>query len=175
MGTQRPVYVSRDCAAGVDASASFDEQSTRCGFRDFRFRDGAFRLNGKRVFLKSSHSGEEAPGLRVATNPDWLRKDLLNCKVMGFNMIRFIAGIPARYQLELCDEIGLMVYDEDFASWCLEDSPKMTERFDHSTAGMVKRDRNHPSVVMWGLLNETSDGPVFRHAVDTLPLVRARR
>jgi hypothetical protein len=157
----------------VNSSASFDEQSTRCGFRDFRFQDGTFRLNGRRLFIKSSHSGEEAPGLRVAANPDWLRKDLLNCKVMGFNMIRFIAGIPARYQLELCDEIGLMVYEENFASWCLEDSPKMAERFDHSTAAMVRRDRNHPSVVMWGLLNETGDGPVFRHAVLTLPLVRA--
>ena len=38
---------------------------------------------------------------------------------------------------------------------------------------MIMRDRNHPSVVMWGLLNETSDGPVFRHAVDMLPLVRS--
>ncbi len=38
---------------------------------------------------------------------------------------------------------------------------------------MVLRDRNHPSVTIWGLLNETFDGPVFRHAVDSLPLVRA--
>ncbi|MCA9441790.1 MAG: hypothetical protein KC964_13355, partial [Candidatus Omnitrophica bacterium] len=35
-----------------------------------------------------------------------------------------------------------------------------------------RRDRNHPSVVMWGLLNETSDGPVFKHAVSSLPFVR---
>ncbi len=171
-GLNDPYLYRLTARASVDGSPSFDEQSTRCGFRDFRFRDGTFQLNGRRIFLKSSHSGEEAPGLRVASNPDWLRKDLLNCKVMGFNMIRFIAGVPQRYQLDLCDEIGLMVYEEDFASWCLEDSPKMAERFDHSTAGMIQRDRNHPSVVMWGLLNETGDGPVFRHAVAALPLVR---
>jgi hypothetical protein len=159
--------------AGVESSNSVDEQSTRCGFRDFRFENGTFQLNGKRLFLKCSHSGCELPSPRVAVDPDMLRKDIINCKTMGFNSIRFISGIPPRYQLELCDEIGLMVYEECFAGWCLEDSPKMAERFDHATAAMVRRDRNHPSIVMWGVLNETTDGPVFRHAVGSLPLVRA--
>ena len=92
---------------------------------------------------------------------------------MGFNAIRFIAGLPPRYQLDVCDEIGLMVYEENRASWCLEDSPRMAERFDHSTAAMIKRDRNHPCITMWGLLNETGQGAVFQHAVATLPLVRS--
>jgi hypothetical protein len=157
----------------LDASSSVDEQSTRCGFRDFRFEKGAFRLNGKRLFLKCSHSGSELPCSCVAVDPDMLRKDLLNCKAMGFNAIRFIAGMPPRYQLDVCDEIGLMVYEENRASWCLEDSPQMAQRFDHSTAAMVKRDRNHPCIAMWGLLNETGQGAVFQHAVVTLPLVRS--
>ena len=54
----------------------------------------------------------------------------------------------------MCDEIGLMVYEEDYASWCLAESPKMAERFDQSTADMIRRDRNHPSVVMWSIGNE---------------------
>jgi hypothetical protein len=48
----------------------------------------------------------------------------------------------------------------------------MKERFNESVFGMIRRDRNHPSITMWGLLNETSDGPVFRHAVSVLPEVR---
>jgi hypothetical protein len=157
-----------------EGSAPFDEQSTRCGFRDFRLERGYFRLNGRRIYLKSSHTGADTPvGIRVAYDRDLLRKDLLNCKVMGFNMIRFIAGVAQRYQLELCDEIGLLVYEENFASWCLGDSPQMGERFDHSTLAMVKRDRNHPSIVLWGLLNETGPGSVFFRAVNALPKVRA--
>jgi hypothetical protein len=160
--------------AQAKGSHSFEEHSARCGFRDFRFENGCFRLNGRRLFLRCSHTGNCTPvGLQIAHDPDLLRRDLLNVKVMGFNAIRFIAGIAARCQLDLCDEIGLMVYQEHYGSWVLGDSPKMKERYDRSTAEMIKRDRNHPSVVMWGMLNETSDGPVFRHAVASLPLVRS--
>jgi len=74
---------------------------------------------------------------------------------------------------DFCDEIGLLVYEESYAAWHPEDSPRMEELFDRSVREMILRDRNHPSVVMWGLLNETFDGPVFRHAVQMLPMVRA--
>jgi hypothetical protein len=155
-------------------SGSSEERSARCGFRDFRFERGYFRLNGRRIFLRSSHTGNHCPlGLQLPHDPDLIRRDLLNVKVMGFNAIRFIAGVGARYQLDLCDEIGLLVYEEPYAAWCLEDSPHMAKRFDESLLGMVRRDRNHPSIVVWGLLNETPDGPVFRHAASMLPSLRA--
>jgi hypothetical protein len=158
---------------GVEGSPSRDDRSTRCGFRDFRFADGYFRLNGRRIYIRGSHTGNCCPvGLEMPHDPDFLRRDLLNVKAMRFNMIRFIAGVAKRYQLDLCDEIGLLVYEESYAAWLLSDSPKMPERYDESALGMVRRDRNHPSVVMWGLLNETPDGPVFRHAVDFLPALR---
>jgi len=153
---------------------SFDEHSVRCGFREFRFEKGYFRLNGKRLFLRCSHTGNHCPvGLQLPPDPDMLRRDLLNVKVMGFNAIRFIAGVATRYQLDLCDEIGLLVYEEHYGSWCLADSPKMKQRYDRALTGMILRDRNHPSVVIWGLLNETPAGPVFRHAAESLPLVRS--
>ena len=152
---------------------SMDERSVRCGFREFRFENGAFRLNGRRIYLRCSHTGNCCPvGLERPVDPDWLRRDLLNVKAMRFNAIRFISGVALRYQLDLCDEIGLMVYEESYAGWCLADSPKMAERYDESVLGMVRRDRNHPSVVIWGLLNETPDGPVFRHALSVLPALR---
>ncbi len=151
----------------------FHEQSVRCGFRDFRFENGAFRLNGKRIYLRCSHTGNCCPiGLEMPHDPDYLRRDLINQKMMRFNAIRFISGVPKRYQLDLADEIGLMVYPEAYAGWCLADSPKMKERYDESVFGMIRRDRNHPCITMWGLLNETSDGPVFRHALSVLPEVR---
>jgi hypothetical protein len=167
-------YLYRVTARVQSAAAAADERSSRCGFRDFRFQDGAFRLNGKRLFLRSSHTATHYPlGQHWPHDPDLARRDVLLSKAMGFNAIRFFCAVPTRYQLDLCDEVGLLAYEECYAGWLLQPSPQMAERFDRAITEMIGRDRNHPSVVMWGLLNETADGPVFRHAIDTLPLVRA--
>jgi hypothetical protein len=155
-------------------SQSASETSTRFGFRDFRFENGYFRLNGRRVFWRSAHTGADDPvRIRMPIDPEMLRRDLLSLKMSGFNAVRFISTQPPRYQLEMCDEIGLMVYEESYASWMFGDSPQMAERMARSLRGMVLRDRNHPSVVIWGLLNETGQGNVFRQAVASLPLVRS--
>ncbi|MHC1766217.1 MAG: glycoside hydrolase family 2 protein [Verrucomicrobiia bacterium] len=150
--------------------------STGFGFRELRVEHGYFQLNGKRIFLKSSHTGNHCPVgaiLPPDSAPDLLRKDLIYMKACGFNMVRFIAGMAYPYQLDLCDEIGLMVYEENLAAWLLADSPKMAERFDSSLREMVLRDRNHPSVVIFGLVNEMSNGPMVRHSVASLALLRS--
>lgn len=157
----------------VTARAGDDERSVRCGFREFRFEKGFFRLNGRRIFLRSTHTCNHFPvGLKLPPDPDMARRDLLDLKVMGFNMIRFIWGGAERYQLDLCDEIGLMVYEESFASSSTQDSPELAERWERSISELIRRDRNHPSVVIWGLLNEIRDTPQFRLAAGSLPLVR---
>jgi hypothetical protein len=160
--------------AGVTAGTQPVHQlSVRSGFRDFRVVNGYFYLNGKRIFVKSTHTGNCMPiGQQVAVSPDFVRRDLVYAKASGFNMVRFIAGAAYPDQLNFCDEIGLMVYEECFAGWCLEDSPYMPDRFKRNTLAMVKRDRNHPCVTVWGLLNETRDGAVFHQAVKLLPELR---
>ena len=153
---------------------SSDVYSTMTGFRDLVFRDGYFRLNGHRIFLRSAHSVGHFPiGQHVATDPELLRRELLYVKAMGFNTVRWLGRTMFPSQLELCDELGLMVYEESYASWNLKDSPDMKRRFDLSVREMILRDRNHPSLVMWGLLNETVANPAFRHATEMLPLVRS--
>ncbi len=157
----------------VTARVGDDERSVRCGFREFRFENGFFRLNGRRIFLRSTHTCNHFPvGLKLPPDPDMARRDLLDLKVMGFNMIRFIWGGAERSQLDLCDEIGLMVYEESFASSLMQDSPKLAERWERSISELIRRDRNHPSVVIWGLLNEVPDTPHFRLAAASLPMVR---
>jgi hypothetical protein len=170
---QQPYLYRVTARLRVDGSEH--EISTRCGFRDFRVMNGYFRLNDKRVFLRSTHTGNHCPIGQIlppSTAPDLLRKDMLYAKAAGFNTVRFI-GVAYPYQLDLCDEIGLMVLEESYADWLLDDSSKMKERWNRSTREMILRDRNHPSVTMWQLLNETGDGPVFRHAVESLGLVRS--
>ena len=84
----------------------------RFGFRELRVVNGWFRLNGKRIFLRSTHTGNHFPiGQQVAVDHDLLRRDLVLAKASGFNAVRFIAGVAWPEQLDFCDEIGLMVYE----------------------------------------------------------------
>jgi hypothetical protein len=169
-GLNDPILYRVTVQVAVAAPHGLDEHSVRCGFRDFRFERGVFRLNGKRIYPRCSHTGNGSPtGLEIVTpDPDYFRRDLLNAKVMRLNMIRFFGGVPQRYQLDQCDEIGLLVFEESYATIPV-DAP---ERVDRSNIGMIRRDRNHPSVVIWSLLNETENKPPFRHAVEFLPTLR---
>jgi len=155
-------------------SQSIDERSTRCGFRHFDFEDGYFRLNGRRIFLRSAHTSRCSP-ITIISCQDMtlLRKDILYAKTMGFNLVRFMFT-GTRAQLELCDELGMMVTQQSCASWLMRDSPAMPERFDRSLLGIIRRDRNHPCIVLWYLLNECFEGPVFRYVAESfLPKLRA--
>ncbi|NLX04206.1 MAG: hypothetical protein GXY33_03570 [Phycisphaerae bacterium] len=163
-----------DVTATLIADGGEDTKTKRTGYREFCVKNGYFHLNGRRRFLKSSHTGNHFPiGQVVPTNIEFLRRDLYYAKAAGFNMIRFIAGMPLEEQLDFCDELGLMVYEENYAAWLLEDSPQMPQRFDSALREMVLRDRSHPSVTIWGMLNETGGGSVFDRAYEGLKLLRS--
>ena len=53
--------------------------------------------------------------------PDLVRRDLIFAKASGFNMVRFISGTAYPEQLDFCDALGLMVYEESLAAWLLAD------------------------------------------------------
>lgn len=159
--------------ATLQADGWEDTKTKRTGYREFRVKDGYFHLNGKRIFLKSSHTGNHFPiGQVVPTCTEMMRQDLYYAKAAGFNMIRFIAGMPLEEQLDFCDELGLMVYEENYAAWELRDSPEMPGRFDSSLREMILRDRSHPCVTAWGLLNETG-GVFFDKALESMELLRS--
>lgn len=150
--------------------------ATRFGFRDFRLQNGWFTLNGKRIFLKSAHTGNHLPGgLAVldAATPELEYRDFENMKAMGFNCVRFIATQATPRQLDFCDRLGLMVYQETYASWCLADSPDAKRRYLDSIRRELKRDRNHPSITIWGAINEMRQGDAIAAARDMLPEMRA--
>ena len=150
------------------------EKSVRFGFRELRVQNGFFMLNGKRIWLKCSHTGNCFPiGSLVPRNPDLLYRDLVFAKAMGFNAVRFISSLPLPVQLDYCDELGLMVYEEPYAAWLLAEGPHMAQRYDRSALNMVRRDRNHACVTIFGLLNETCKTSVYEHAKGFLPRLRA--
>lgn len=167
-------YLYQLTTTARENGATAHQHACRIGFRELRVADGYFHLNGKRIFLKSTHTGNHQPiGACVPVIPDFVRRDLIYAKASGFNMVRFISGTGYAEQMDFCDELGLMVYEECLAAWKLGNSPRMGERFDRNTGDMIRRDRNHACVTIWGLLNETDDSPTYRHAEDYLPKLRA--
>ena len=163
--------VSSEWSGAGRPAARHDEQAIRTGLRDFRIVDGYFQLNGRRLFVKCAHSNWYDPIAiqGTARTLKYLRRDYPQMKHAGFNMMRFIvsAGLPE--QLDQADELGFLIYSEHETSWLLQDPTK----FGISLNQVVRRDRNHPSLVAWGLLNETPPGDTYSRARAWLPSLRA--
>jgi hypothetical protein len=141
------------------------------GFRDFRINEhGYFVLNGKRIFPKCTHSNVYDPVSILGTSRDlkYVTPDFAKMKDAGFNMFREIMYTALPEQLDQADELGYLIYNEHQASWMLRDVSK----FAVDLPGVLRRDRNHPSLVIWGLLNETGAGPVYEAAKNFLPTLR---
>jgi beta-galactosidase len=132
-----------------------DEVETNCGFRTIRFdADQGFFLNDRPLKLKGVCNHQDHAGVGVAV-PDALWEfRLRKTKEMGANAWRSSHNPPAKEFLDACDRLGMLVIDENrnFSA-----SPECLAQLQW----MVRRDRNHPSIILWSLFNEETlqDGP----------------
>ena len=83
-------------------------------------------------------------------------------KAHGFNAVRCSHNLPSEYFLQACDRLGLLVIDEVFDQWQQAKRPQDYHQFfdewsEHDIATMVRRDRNHPSIIMWSIGNEIAE------------------
>ena len=125
-----------------------DTYETTFGIRTVRFDpDEGFFLNGKRVEIKGTNEHQDIAGVGTAL-PDALQDfRIKKLKAMGSNAIRTSHNPPTPELLDACDRLGMLVLDENR----LMGTNK--EHFD-CLESLIKRDRNHPSVILWSLGNE---------------------
>jgi beta-galactosidase len=119
-------------------------------------------LNGERVTLNGVCNHHDLGALGSAINVRALERQLEILQAMGCNAIRTSHNPPAPELLELCDEMGFLVMDESFDCWRLGKRPDDYNRvFDDwhekDLRTLVRRDRNHPSVVQWSIGNEVRE------------------
>ncbi len=133
------------------------------GFRDFTVADGDLFLNGERRVLHGVLYQPHVPGLGGRDpDPAFLREEVEGILDTGFDFVRMhVAPAPEAF-LQACDELGLLVLAEPAIGW-LEDDPQLLPRLRDEIDWMVRRDRQHPSVILWGVLNEMS-GKAYVHA-----------
>lgn len=140
-----------------------DSISQHCGFKIAKFDENkGFFLNGRHVKIFGACHHHDHGALGSAFNKNALRRQFTKLKEMGVNSVRCSHNPPPKDWMDLCDEMGILVDDEAFDMW-----EKSKTEFDYGnyfndwcerdTASWVRKDRNHPSLIMWSIGNEIYD------------------
>ena len=151
-----------------------DELNTTIGIREFNFSaDTGFSLNGVSMKFQGVNNHSDLGALGAAMNDRVLERRLEILKAMGCNAIRTAHNPPSEVLLDLCDRMGFMVMDEAFDEW-LESWPfggvkkpegkakygyhlYFNEWAEKDLTELIRRDRNHPSIIIWSVGNEIPD------------------
>ena len=138
----------------------WDEVENSFGVRTIEFTTTAgFLLNGKRVRINGVCDHADLGALGTVVNTSALRRQLEILRGMGCNAIRTSHNPPAPELLDLCDRMGFMVMDEAFDAWKAHKKPNdysriFTDWHEADVRAYVRRDRNHPCVILWSIGNE---------------------
>jgi beta-galactosidase len=143
----------------VDGEAVHDYR-TRIGLREARFETDGFFLNGKRLRLFGLNRHELYPYVGYAMPSRVMRRDAeILRREFNCNAVRCSHYPQSEAFLDACDELGLLVWEEVPGWGYLGDEP-WKELLVRDTHDMIVRDRNHPSIVIWGVRVNESDNDV---------------
>ncbi|PKL07196.1 MAG: beta-galactosidase [Spirochaetae bacterium HGW-Spirochaetae-9] len=134
----------------------------RIGFREARFTPEGFYLNGRRVFLRGLNRHQSWPYSGYAMGPGAQRRDAeILKKELGATIVRTSHYPQSRHFLDACDEFGLLVFTE-MPGWQHIGDAAWKDRALADLGDLIRRDRNHPSIVLWGVrVNESPDDDEF--------------
>ena len=141
-------------------TVDIEGDSYRYGIRTIEWTvDDGFHLNGRRVQLKGFCFHQDLCSLGSVANRTAIRRRLEKAKALGMNAVRMSHYPHATDWYELCDEMGILVMDELTDAWGL---PKLYNDYhrlfpnwhERDLRAMIRRHRNHPSIIIWSLGNE---------------------
>lgn len=155
-----PHLYTLEITIGREGQAT-DAEILNIGLRWVEFtNDRGFFLNGKSIKLRGLNRHQDYPGLGNALPPRLQVRDAEILKEMGANFVRLSHYPQHPVFLDACDRLGILVYEE-IASWQHIGGEMFARNAEHMMREMIARDKNHPSVVLWGLLNEGRSLPLF--------------
>lgn len=161
-GLESPVLYSLKTELLADGEV-IGEENQNFGFRTIEFYpEKGFFLNGNRIKMNGVCQHHDLGCLGAAVNRTALRRQFVILRQMGVNAIRTAHNMPAVELMELADEMGFLVVSEAFDIWERPKTKYDYARFfpawaEKDVASWVRRDRNHPSVIMWSIGNEIYD------------------
>jgi beta-galactosidase len=140
-----------------------DSVETRFGIRSLRFdaKQGLF-VNGEHIPIRGVNNHHDLGALGAAFNVRAAERQLELLREMGANALRMSHNPPAPELLELTDRMGILVMDEVFDSWERKKTPLdfhliFPDWHEQDLRAMLRRDRNHPSIIMWSIGNEVGE------------------
>ena len=136
-----------------------DEISMQIGLRKMELHpDKGLFINGRSVKLRGVCVHQEAGCFGTAVQKEIWRERLVELKKIGCNSIRLAHHLYMPEMLDMCDELGLYVYEEAFDKWTGGSYGRNYKtEWEKDLACMVKRDRNHPCILFWGVGNEVEN------------------
>lgn len=137
-------------------------ESKRIGFRDARFELDGFYLNGKKTRLFGLNRHELFPYVGFAASPRAQRRDAVYLKhTLNCNAVRCSHYPQSTAFLDACDELGLLVWEE-IPGWQYLGDAAWKEIAVRNVEEMIRRDRHHPSIIVWGTrVNESANDPAL--------------
>ena len=144
----------------VSDGKTTDVLEKRFGVRTLDFSaERGFLLNGKPTLLRGGCIHHDNGLLGAAAYDAAENRKLSLLKAQGYNAVRCSHNLPSEHFLDACDSLGLMVIDETFDQWLRKKNEDdyhnyFAEFSDHDLQVMLRRDRNHPSIIMWSIGNE---------------------
>ncbi|HZP18397.1 MAG TPA: beta-galactosidase GalB, partial [Terriglobales bacterium] len=144
----------------LDGGRAVDRYSTPFGIRTIAFdREKGFLLNGRKHKLHGVCLHHDLGALGAAVNRRAIERQLQIMKDAGVNAIRTSHNPPAPELLDYCDRLGLVVMDEAFDMWRIAKVQNDYSKYygdwsERDVRDMARRDRNHPSIIMWSIGNE---------------------
>ncbi len=175
---ERNLYTLKTELAIAADGTVLDSDENVFGFRKITFDpDKGFSLNGENMKLKGVCLHHDLGCLGSAFNRSALERQLMLMKDMGVNSIRTSHNMPAPELMDICDRIGLLVDSEAFDMWELpktefDNARFFADTFRRDVMNWVKRDRNHPSLIMWSIGNEIYDTHASDHGFEIAESLR---
>ncbi|MFP5390163.1 MAG: glycoside hydrolase family 2 TIM barrel-domain containing protein [Gammaproteobacteria bacterium] len=142
--------------ASVESAGQQDRIATSIGIRRFAFENNRLLVNGEATFLRGVNRHQEYPTVGYATSSQANYRDALLIKKAGFDYVRLSHYPPSPAFMKAADEIGLLLLDAIPGWQYFNPDPAFVKLTVQNCADMIRRDRNHPSVLAWECsLNET--------------------
>ena len=155
------LYVLETCLSDADGNL-LDCKETRFGFRDIRYDESGFYLNGQKIKIRGLNRHQAWPyvGYAMPKNMQIEDADILKYE-LGLNEVRTSHYPQSQYFIDRCDEIGLLVFTE-IPGWQHIGNADWKNKAVQNVRDMVLQYRNHPSIFIWGVrINESQDDDEF--------------